>query len=617
MPDIASITRELDDRFLEIHVRKETAFWNTRMGIADESDVMASAEIEMRDFLGDTTIMSKLRALADQTNGASEGDVLRGWLLTFERNAIKTTEGRSLYRECVEAERALNAARGEMTLGYVEPSTGKLTPASSVALSNGVSTGENEAFRRACHEGLRSIERFVLDHGFPEIVRLRNRFARAEGYSDFYEYRVRANEGFGKDTVFRLLDDLEARTREKARAELEGLARTRGSAAISPWNLGFYAGGSLASAREPYFRFEDALGRWLRSFAALGIRYAGATLTLDLIERKGKYENGFMHGPEPAFRRDGIWRPARINFTANAIPNRVGSGQRAARTLFHEGGHAAHFANIRQSSPCYSHEFAPMSVALAETQAMFADSILGDADWQTRYARNRDGQSIPFDILEQSIRSGRPFLAQALRSMLAICYAERAIYELDDDAITADRLTEIARETEARLVQTPGGGPRPVLSIPHILSWESSAYYHGYVMARMAVSQTRKHFLEKHGHIVDNPEIGPALARAYWAPGSSRPFLELIEAHTGAPLSADALVEQATRSVGDAIDRSRRAIDRLTEIPAFEGTPDLDMRLRIVHGEEIVVEADTSIEEAVTRYADWVSTRWPRDGVAR
>ena len=125
---------------------------------------------------------------------------------------------------------------------------------------------------------------------------------------------------------------------------------------------------SFRKVQDPYFPFGAALARWGRSFAALGIAYRGAQLVLDLVDRKGKYENGFMHGPVPAWRERGTWRPARIQFTANAILGMVGSGQRATETLFHEGGHAAHFANVDMPAPCFAQEFAPSSVAMAETR---------------------------------------------------------------------------------------------------------------------------------------------------------------------------------------------------------------------------------------------------------
>ena len=55
----------------------------------------------------------------------------------------------------------------------------------------------------------------------------------------------------------------------------------------------------------------------------------------------------------------------------------MGSGKTALATLLHEGGHAAHFANIEQATPLASQERAPTSVAYAENQSMFLDSLAG------------------------------------------------------------------------------------------------------------------------------------------------------------------------------------------------------------------------------------------------
>ncbi len=57
-------------------------------------------------------------------------------------------------------------------------------------------------------------------------------------------------------------------------------------------------------------------------------------------------------------------------------------------------------------------------------------------------------------------------------------------------------------------VMHPG---RPLLAVPHILADESSAYYHGYVLAEMSVHQTRGYFKAKYGTIADNPEVGKQL----------------------------------------------------------------------------------------------------------
>src|SRR5690606_21952106 len=269
---------------------------------------------------------------------------------------------------------------------------GEFTPASSIRLGLLMRTSPEEAMRKAAHRGLQSVEKEMLEKGFLEIVRERNKLGRMLGYEDYYDYKVSRNEGFSKRVLFGILDDLEERTREACRKSLDALVGKAGPAAREGFNFLFLTTGDVTSQMDPYFGFEAALGRWGRSFTALGIKYRGATLTLDLLDRKGKYENGFMHGPVPGFVDAGLYRPARINFTANAIPGQVGSGHRALETLFREGGHAAHFSNVPMPAPCFSQEYAPTSVAFAETQSMFLDSFIETPAWLVRYARDSRGE---------------------------------------------------------------------------------------------------------------------------------------------------------------------------------------------------------------------------------
>ena len=176
-------------------------------------------------------------------------------------------------------------------------------------------------------------------------------------------------EGFGKKKLFEILDTLETVSRplmDKARANL---TKEKGQAALEPWNMGFMTAGDVTSKLDPYFPFAEAVERWGRSFSKLGIRYANAEMKLDLLDRKHKYSNGFCHWPQCAWRKaDGSWQPSVAHFTSLADPTAVGSGLTALTTLMHEAGHAAHFANIDQTSPLFSQERAPTSVAYAENQ---------------------------------------------------------------------------------------------------------------------------------------------------------------------------------------------------------------------------------------------------------
>ncbi|MGB7216389.1 MAG: M3 family metallopeptidase, partial [Gammaproteobacteria bacterium] len=467
-------------------------------------------------------------------------------------------------------------------------------------------TDPDEARRKAAYEGLRSIETFVLDAGFLDIVAKRNRLGRMLGYEDYYAWRVAVVERMTKKALFDRLDTLAARTAERSRAELAAFAEKHGDGALEPWNFGYLRSGDLARELDPYFGFAEALERWGRSFHALGVRYRGATLTLDLVDRPGKYENGFMHGPGIAFFDRGTWRPARVNFTANAVVGQVGSGLRAAETLFHEGGHAAHFANILSNAPCFAHEFAPTSIAYAETQSMFMDSLLGDADWRTRYARDAQGNPMPLELIEEAIRDRQPFRGWDVRAMLTIPFAERALYELPERELAPERVLDTFRKIEREL-QGLSAGIRPVLAVPHLLAAESSAYYHAYILAEMAVEQTRRYFLERDGYLTDNPRIGPDLAKHYWAPGNAARFDETLVALTGEPLSPDALVDACNLSTDDAISKARAAVRGAASRPAPSGKVELDATIRVVHGRDTVATTEGGdFERAAADFAAFI-----------
>jgi hypothetical protein len=99
--------------------------------------------------------------------------------------------------------------------------------------------------RKSAYEGLRTIGPFVCDNGFVEIVKLRNKLARALGYVDYYDYKVTIAEGMSKDKLFEILDGLEHGTRPIMEASLRELENRHGAPALEPWNTSFMLAGSV------------------------------------------------------------------------------------------------------------------------------------------------------------------------------------------------------------------------------------------------------------------------------------------------------------------------------------------------------------------------------------
>ncbi len=600
--------RQLSLEYQALHVTKENAYWTAKMGLDADADAAGARfdneEKTLATWLQSPDRLAEAREALGTAADEEERVALEGWVQTLEAHSIESAEARSLAAEIIDMEGALARKRESMELGYVDPTSGEFVRASSVKLGTLLASGETSELRQAAWQGLRSIEDHVLASGFIELVKARNRLGRMLGGEDFYDWKVRRVEGMSKVAIFDLLDGLMGKTQDAYQSTLASMEESE----RQPWNFRNAITGDTTREMDPYFPFANAVERWGRSFAALGIKYAGATLVLDLLDRDGKYPNGFCHMPEPAWRDQGQHKPARIHFTSTAIPKMLGSGQRATVTLFHEGGHAAHFANIDMPAPCFSQEFAPTSASFAEVQSMFLDSLLGDADWQARYARTDNGEAIAFPVIERGLRARQRGAASNLRGMTAVCCAERAIYEIPNDELTAERILTEIRKVENDLLGMDAG--RPALSVPHLLSGEASAYYHSYVLALMGVAQTREFFLGRDGHLVDNPTIGPDLRLAYWQPGNSKRFPDFIQALTGETLSSDALARSASMTDEEVLAKAKASIERLDSITPFTGEIDLDCHISIVHGNETVSTTEgSSFEEMCARFATWVGER--------
>jgi len=605
-----------------LHRAFEYQFWGTKMALSSEEwsvPELTRTKAEMESFLASKEKLEQTRALLVTDVTDDERKTLKMFERTFGCYIMESPVALTLREECMKIEGALEDARNKMTLGATIG--GEFVELSSVGLRAKMRVAPEEATRRACYDGVRTIGDFVTANGFVELVKARNAMAKSLGYVDYYDYKVTQAEGFGKAALFDILDTLETGTRPLMVAARARLCAEKGEAALEPWNSAFMMAGSITRQLDPYFPFEKAIEQWGRSFAALGISYEGASMSLDLLDRKGKYSNGFCHWPQPAWlRADGSWQPTVTHFTSLADPSAVGSGHTALTTLMHEAGHAAHFANIRQRSPLFSQERAPTSVAYAELQSMFLDSLVGDAAWRCKYALSRAGEALPFKLHEEDVRAKHPYEVLTLRGMLAVPYFEKALYEMAEEELTAEKIIALADRIEAEIQGGKGG--RPLLSVPHLLSDEASCYYHGYVLAEMAVHQTRAYLMARDGVLVDNPKVGPTLRDAYWRPGNSEAFLGLVEKLTGAPLSGDAWVAMLQQDVEELVAEERAAYAAAAKAKAgapTAGAVELDMRIRIVDGDAVIADTEAHAGDFLATCAQFeafVSARFPRGAVA-
>jgi oligoendopeptidase F len=590
----------LNSEYLVAHREKEDLFWSTYMATSDQTDDFTASEKRWTDFISNASRIGEIKAYLNELpndDQAENKDIrhgLKGWLALFESNALESDEEQKLKAKLINLEAVLFEKKKNHLMTFTNEE-GVQVEASSPALAANLRASDNEQVRASSHQAFLDLEQWVLANGFIELVKLRNQFARALGYDNFFDYSVVKTEHMTSDELFTILDDFEKQTRETNISSIKILEAEKGADATKAHNFFFSFSGDATRALDPYMPFSRSLRAWVESFGRLNIDYAGADLTLDLLDRKGKYQNGFCHGPIPSYSDNGQWVPAKVNFTSNALPSQVGSGYSGINTLFHEGGHAAHFSNVTQNSPCFSQEFAPSSMAYAETQSMFCDSLLADADWLKKYAKNKDGQAVPDKVIKSLIETKQPFFAYGERSIMVVAYFERALYEMSDEDLTAEKITQLARKTEQDKLGLVCS-PRPLLAIPHLLSDESACSYQGYLLANMAVYQTRAYFISEFGYLSDNPKIGPLLSKHYWNPGNSISHDASIKSLTGEGFNPKYLADICNLSVDEAWAQEIIKMEQLAQRPEIP-LADLNAKIKVVDGNNTLADNEVSLSQ--------------------
>ena len=605
---------DLNTRYLVIHRTKEDWFWDTYMGISDDHPAAAKAQTQWSQFLSSADNLKQVKQqlelvenITDQEEKRATQHGLNGWLAVFESHAIENPETAEQQAALIKFEAELFKAKQNHPLYYTNED-GEHVEGSLPVLASAVRTSSNKAVRQSAHQAFIDLEQWLLQNGLLELVKRRNQFARSLGYDNYFDYSVQKTEHMSSDELFVILDDFELRTRKVHVDALTNLAKQQGQSALEGHNFVYAYSGDAMRDLDQYVPFSQSLRRWIDSFGRLNIDYSGAELTLDLLDRKGKYQNGFCHGPVPSFYDQGQWVAAKVNFTSNAKPDQVGSGYSGINTFFHEGGHAAHFANIKQNAPCFSIEFAPTSMAYAETQSMFCDSLIKDGDWLKRYAFNQQGDVVPDNIIKAITTSKQPFMAYEERSILVVPYFERALYQLDDDELEPARITQLARDTEKRILGLDCS-PRPLMAIPHLLSDESACSYQGYLLAHMAVYQTRAYLLSQYGYLTDNPKIGPLLNQHYWQPGNSLTHNETILSLTGEGFNAKYLADECNLTAEQAWQGQLQKIAQASERPQAAPS-DLNAKITVVDGAQVLASNEQSNQAMCQQFEAYIQRHY-------
>lgn len=587
----------LNTEYLNLHREFEDYFWTSYMG--DHSvDKKKDDALARRDvFRGNREYAEKARMLMRAADTKTRAR-LRVWIAFFQHYQTPP-EAVALKNKIDRLESLILKKKAKRSEGYEDPHTKKFISASALKMGAMVRTHSDEKVRKACFEAREKLARDSLGE-YCEMVMLRNQYATLLGFADFYDLKLRTEDGMTKQDLFGLFDTIYEKTKYSF-ADVRALEKTK-PGLRKPWNFSYMLAGNFTKEDDPFFQFEDALLRWGVSFAALGIDFKGGALTLDLLDRKGKWSNGFCHWPILVHYEQGKRISGSSNFTCNVVAGQIGSGVEGYRTLFHEGGHAAHLLTSEQKDVCLNHEYPPMSTPWAETQSMFLEEVFSSIEWRTRYAKDKEGKPYPFEHFERRVRALHPLKPRRLNSIMSVASFEREVYELKNP--TPEKVMAIAKKVYKKFNDLSGDS-LSLLGVPHIYLWEASGSYHGYGLAELALTQWCAYFYKKYGFIVDNPNVGKEMSRV-WKLGAGKTFSEFVKIATGVKLSSHAFLNVVTETPDQTIKKAKGRVKRLEKVSLYRKVVNLNATIRMTHGAKEIANNLKSFEDMADCYTVWL-----------
>jgi len=506
----------LEKRLRGLEVDFHRAYWESQTSASPESERRrAELELELRRVKGDPRVLAAVKAALDEP---LHDAVLRRQLEVLRLSLSANQMSEEQRARIVDLSSAIENEFASYR-AVVDGRTLSDNDIDAILTSSDDSVERESAWRASKAIGALVAERVI------ELVRERNRVARALGWSDHYAMSLELQE-LTEAAVVELLDQLDCLTAapfERWKALLdERLGSRFGVRELQPWHYD-----------DPFFQSLPRDGRpsldgllsgtsaetlSVQTFARWGIDLTAVMSRSDLYPRPGKSQHAFCLDVD----RTG----ADVRILANVAP-----GERWVEVMLHESGHAAYDVSIDPNVPYLLHR--PAHTFVTEAIAIMTGRLAREPGWLrgVALAPTRDVDEIADGLERAAVDQSLVFA----RWGLVMVHFERALYADPEQDLDA-RWWELVERFQ--LVRAPGrrSGGEWAAKV-HVST--TPVYYHNYLLGEVLASQLRATCERLFGGFVGVPEAGRFLAESLFKGGALMPWNQLVEAVTGRRLSVE------------------------------------------------------------------------------
>lgn len=337
------------------------------------------------------------------------------------------------------------------------------------------------------------------------LIRLRNRLAQAEGFPAFPDIRLAA-DGLTYISLLEHYVELEASTRAAYLRFLDKACERLGLGTLMPWDIE-YALALLTAPDEAYFPPDGVLDRVSQGLVRAG--FAKGTRVAQVTVAPIPY-GGICYDIEI---------PDDIRVLVNPRP-----GFLTCSILFHEFGHAQHFAHIEQPNFLFRSEYGCMPEGLANT----VQRLALDRTWLTEIAGVTEAEA------EQLARGQRDITAHRLRKLMAHSTVELKAYADAEQDPAQARREAIEGFLMVPCTESCAWASDPFLALDPV-------YWQNYILGEAIASQNVERLTQLGLESLLCPQFGEFLIAHYFRPGNSISWEQRVRNATGKNLTMRAI----------------------------------------------------------------------------